>query len=36
MNISSLSIKQKAKKLGFQKIGIAKAKEYGEDQKNLD
>ena len=36
MSISSLSIKQKAKKLGFQKIGIAKAKEYGEDQKNLD
>ena len=36
MSISSILIKEKAKKLGFQKIGIAKAKEYREDQKNLD
>ena len=36
MSISSISIKDKAKELGFQKIGIAKAKDSPDDQKNLE
>ena len=36
MSISSISIKDKAKELGFQKIGIAKAKDNPDDQKNLE
>jgi len=36
MSISSILIKEKAKELGFQKIGIAKAKECPDDRKNLD
>ena len=36
MSISSILIKEKAKELGFQKIGIAKAKECSDDKKNLD
>ena len=36
MSISSISIKDKAKELGFQKIGIAKAKDNPGDQNNLE
>ena len=36
MSISSIAIKDKAKKLGFQKIGIAKAKDNPGDQNNLE
>ena len=36
MKISSVLIKEKVKQLGFQKVGIARAKEHPEDQRNLN
>ena len=36
MNISSKSIKKKAKELGFQKVGIAKAESTPEEKMDLD
>ena len=36
MNISSKSIKKKAKELGFQKVGIAKAESAPEEKMDLD
>ena len=36
MKISSVLIKEKVKQLGFQKVGIARAREYPEDQRNLN
>ena len=36
MSLDSLAIKDQAKKLGFHKIGIAKAKECPDDQNNLN
>ena len=36
MSFTSFQIKEKARELGFQKIGIAKAKECPDDQNNLN
>ena len=36
MGFTSFQIKEKARELGFQKIGIAKAKECPDDQNNLN
>ena len=36
MSFTSIQIKEKARELGFQKIGIAKAKEHPDDQENLN
>ena len=36
MILNSVLIKNQAKKLGFHKIGIAKAKECPDDQNNLN
>ena len=36
MKISSVLIKEKVKQLGFQKVGIARARECPEDQRNLN
>ena len=36
MSLNSVLIKGQAKKLGFHKIGIAKAKECPDDQNNLN
>ena len=36
MSFTSIQIKEKARELGFQKVGIAKAKECPNDQKNLN